>query len=184
MINLRHARLNERKAIYEWLCFSDTTPMHMGLPDYPESPVPSWEEFLVDFEPFYFSQESRHLGSVMVIEKDGTPIGAVCYACFHLRPGAAELDIWLSARAHCGQGYGTEALRQLTGYLRSQRGIHRFIIRPSEKNARAIRAYEKTGFRRVADKAVAVEEYLMPEYLGAYGAGDYGFEQTAVMICE
>ena len=67
----------------------------MGEPDYPESSIPNWIEFQDDFEDFYYLERGRKKGSVMIIESDEEEIGCLCYACFHLKPNTAELDIWL-----------------------------------------------------------------------------------------
>jgi len=184
LVSIRHANLDEKYKTYEWLCLSDTASLHMGEPNYPESPIPDWEQFLEDFEDFYYQQEDQGLGSVLIISKDDDEIGCLCYACFHLTPKAAELDIWLNKLEHCGKGYGTSALRKLVEYLKLEKGIEKFIIRPSEKNTRAIRAYEKIGFKRVDDKMGTIKAYLLPEFLHIYGDGDYGFQDTAVLIRE
>lgn len=184
MIDLRYARLDEKKVCYEWLCESDTTRCHMGPPDYPEIPIPTWEEFQDDFEDFYFKEEGRALGAVLMIQSDSEIIGCICYASFHLRPGSAELDIWFKSLDVCGKGQGPQAIRLLMERLSHERGIRRFLIRPSEKNIRAIRAYEKAGFTRARDKQVAVESFLLEEFSERYGAGDYGWENTAVLVCE
>ncbi|HOP75179.1 MAG TPA: GNAT family protein [Bacillota bacterium] len=94
------------------------------------------------------------------------------------------MDIWLSRLEYCGKGYGTAALKKLVEYLRSELGIEKFLIRPSEKNIRAIRAYHKVGFIRVKDKKATLRAYLLPEFLDDYGDGDYGFEHTAVLVLE
>lgn len=184
MIRIRHANVEEKKKTYEWLALSDTACMHMGEPDYPGSPAPDWQEFQEDFEDFYYLESGKNKGAVMIIENDGEEIGCLCYACFHLKPGRAELDIWLKEKRLCGHGYGTEALLQLIQYLSDELFIERFIIRPSEKNQRAIAAYEKVGFVRARDKAQTVKDYLSEEYLEEYGEGDYGFQNTAVLIKE
>lgn len=184
MISIRHATLAEKDKTYEWLCLSDTASLHMGAPDYPEHPIPNWEQFQNDFENFYYQKEHRDLGSVMIISNNTEEIGCLCYACFHLNPGSAELDIWLNKIEHCGKAYGTVALRKLVEYLKTEVGIKKFIIRPSEKNIRAIRSYEKAGFTRVKDKLTAIKAYLLPEYLDVHGEGDYGFQDTAVLVLE
>ncbi|HOC28460.1 MAG TPA: GNAT family N-acetyltransferase [Treponemataceae bacterium] len=186
MITIRHARLDEKQKTYEWLCLSDTACMHMGEPDYPENPVPDREQFDEDFEDFYYTGEGRRRGSVMIIEheaQDGKieELGCLCYACFHLKPGRAELDIWLNTRKHCGNGYGTEAIRELIKYLRAEFGVVQFIIRPSVRNGRAVAAYRKAGFADAMNPRAAVEDFLLPEYRALYGGGDYGEEGTAVL---
>jgi aminoglycoside 6'-N-acetyltransferase len=60
----------------------------------------------------------------------------------------AALDIVLGP-GHQDRGLGSEALRAAIGWLAGERGHHRFTIDPALANARAIRAYEAVGFRRV-----------------------------------
>jgi len=69
---------------------------------------------------------------------------------------AAELDIWLNRLAYCGKGYGTS------------------IYAPNQK----------VGFQRVRDKKASLQAYLLPEYMEVYGNGDYGLEDTAVLVLE
>lgn len=60
----------------------------------------------------------------------------------------AGLDIILAPGFH-DRGLGPDALRLAARWLIDERGHHRIVIDPSAGNARAIRAYEKVGFRRV-----------------------------------
>jgi len=156
----------------------------MGAPEYPDNPIPDWEGFKRDFEDFYYQEAGRSKGSIMIIEENGEEIGCLCYACFHLNPGRAELDIWLKGQRYCGKGNGTKALIMLTEYLNSSYSIKKFIIRPSVKNERAIRAYEKAGFKKVSanKKEKTINEFVRSEYLAEYGPGDYGFAGTEVLI--
>ena len=60
----------------------------------------------------------------------------------------AGIDIYLSRRGQ-GHGPGTGAVSLLARFLFEQRGHHRLTIDPGAANHRAIRCYEKVGFRRV-----------------------------------
>ncbi len=60
----------------------------------------------------------------------------------------AGIDIGVLA-PYSGRGLGPDALRTLARYLFNERGHHRIVIDPTAKNHRAIRAYEKVGFRPV-----------------------------------
>jgi aminoglycoside 6'-N-acetyltransferase len=60
----------------------------------------------------------------------------------------AGIDIFLTGRQH-DRGMGTEAVRLLAKFLCEQRGHHRLTIDPAAANQRAIRCYEKVGFRPV-----------------------------------
>src|SRR5215813_9019843 len=87
--------------------------------------------------------------AVLVIEHEGKLIGAIQYG-EELDPQYrhASIDILLT-RASWGQGFGPEAIRTLAVHLFDERGHHRLTTDPMIDNVRAIRAYEKVGFRRV-----------------------------------
>jgi len=83
------------------------------------------------------------------IDVDGEMIGSIQYA----EEGdpdyrRAGIDVFLDA-AHQDRGLGTEAVRTLARWLLEVRCHHRLTIDPAADNVRAIRAYEKVGFRRV-----------------------------------
>ncbi|HXG26896.1 MAG TPA: GNAT family protein [Candidatus Binatia bacterium] len=61
---------------------------------------------------------------------------------------SAGIDIFMHSRFQ-GRGLGTDAVRTLARYLIEARGHHRLTIDPAASNARAIRAYEKVGFKPV-----------------------------------
>jgi aminoglycoside 6'-N-acetyltransferase len=60
----------------------------------------------------------------------------------------AGIDIFIHSRFQ-GRGVGTDAVRTLARYLLEIRGHHRLTIDPAADNERAIRTYEKVGFRPV-----------------------------------
>jgi aminoglycoside 6'-N-acetyltransferase len=60
----------------------------------------------------------------------------------------AGIDLFI-APDHQGAGLGPDAIGTLARYLIEQRGHHRLTIDPAAANERAIRAYEKVGFRTV-----------------------------------
>ena len=86
---------------------------------------------------------------VYAIESGGELIGAVTYS-EETTPDYrhAGLDIFLTTDRQ-GQGLGSEALRLLARHLFDERGHHRLTIDPAAANERAIRAYERVGFRPV-----------------------------------
>lgn len=60
----------------------------------------------------------------------------------------AWIDVFLDP-VLCGAGLGTDAVYTLARHLVCDRGHHRLVIDPAADNARAIRCYEKVGFRPV-----------------------------------
>jgi aminoglycoside 6'-N-acetyltransferase len=60
----------------------------------------------------------------------------------------AGIDLFVGA-LYQDRGLGTDAVRTMARHLVHDRGHHRLTIDPMAHNARAIRAYEKVGFRPV-----------------------------------
>ncbi|SDH32151.1 aminoglycoside 6'-N-acetyltransferase [Pseudonocardia oroxyli] len=60
----------------------------------------------------------------------------------------AGIDVALAPSAH-GRGLGADAVRTLARHLIVDRGHHRIAIDPAADNVKAIRSYERVGFRRV-----------------------------------
>lgn len=85
----------------------------------------------------------------LVIEHAGSVVGYMQFAEEEsLQYHHASIDISLHDD-HQGLGYGTDAVRVLARYLFTTRGHHRLTIDPALANERAIRCYERVGFRRV-----------------------------------
>ena len=83
------------------------------------------------------------------IEHDREVVGSIQYY-EELDPDYrhAGMDVFLATRHH-GKGLGPAALSLLARYLFEERGHHRLVIDPAAANTRAIRAYERIGFRPV-----------------------------------
>lgn len=102
----------------------------------PDEAVDGWLEEDPDVTPF-------------AIELDGEVIGSIQFA-EELEPGYrhAGIDLFITTGRQ-GDGLGPDAIRTVARYLLDVRGHHRLTIDPSAANERAIRAYERVGFRRV-----------------------------------
>jgi len=181
-IELIPARLCDKQAVYDWCFHSEITRCHAGPPDYPETPIAAAEEFFREnggYEDYYFTGARPQDGRGFLIVCGKETVGFISYASFHLKPGVSELDIWMNSEAHCGKGFGTDAVASLSDYLNQTLGIHALIMRPSIKNKRAIRAYCKAGF---APSAEPIETYMPPEYLPVFADGDYGLGGDALLV--
>ena len=80
----------------------------------------------------------------MIEKSSGAFIGNI--ELMDLRDTEAELGIAITA-AKQDLGYGTEAIRAVTDYAFDQLGLKRVFLKVYPDNARAIRVYEKCGFR-------------------------------------
>lgn len=66
-------------------------------------------------------------------------------------PGARGIDQFLANADQLGQGLGSSMVRQFVAELFADPEVTVVQTDPSPRNARAIRAYEKAGFRRVGE---------------------------------
>lgn len=89
-----------------------------------------------DVHPFVIEVDGRAAGFIQYYEEDDPEYRH------------AGIDVALHPDRH-EQGLGTDAVRTLARWLVHSRGHHRLIIDPAAHNARAIRVYEKVGFRPV-----------------------------------
>jgi aminoglycoside 6'-N-acetyltransferase len=83
------------------------------------------------------------------VEADGQVIGLVQY-WEENEPDYrhAAIDLFLDPAWH-GRGLGADAVRTLARFLFEHRGHHRITIDPAAHNQRAIRSYQRVGFRPV-----------------------------------
>ena len=150
-VALRPATPEDGPQVLEWLLRSDVTPSILGPPLFPERPVPPPDAPGQRLDPHYLDGTAPELGRCFLILVDGEPVGQVTYNDIVERDGwrQVELDIWMRSESCCGKGFGTDALDALCGYLHERFGVSQFMVQPSARNPRAIRAYEKIGFERL-----------------------------------
>ena len=148
-VHLRKAEEADRWSVYQWLANSDLTPSMMGPPHYPDHPVPTWEAFCEDYRPHYFDDSDLARGRCFIITVEGIDLGVVCYNAIDSVNKRTDVDIWLRCEKDCGQGYGPQALVKLCDHLQACFGIGSISVSPSQRNSRAIAAYQKAGFKQV-----------------------------------
>ena len=104
-------------------------------------------------EPFTEEQEIRWVHKKleekaqvfsMLEKQSGAFIGNI--ELMDVNDGVAELGIALTAKMQ-NKGYGTEAVSALAAYGFERLGLERIFLRTNPENLRAIRVYEKCGFR-------------------------------------
>jgi aminoglycoside 6'-N-acetyltransferase len=91
-----------------------------------------------------------------IIELDGRPAGYLQYypvadpADYELDAAddAWAFDLFIGRPGLWGTGLGSRVLRLMSAFVFATCGARRIVIDPRVDNPRAIRAYEKSGFRR------------------------------------
>jgi diamine N-acetyltransferase len=165
--SLRRATLADRPLVHAWLVGSDLTPGSMGMPLYPDRPPPSYAQFCEDYEPYCFEGSRPFDGRGLVIQAEGADVGFLAYRRIDLLRDVVELDLWLAGRRHSGRGLGSEALALACEWLQAHFGVNRFLMRPSRRNVRAVRAIRRAGFRETdlpANRVIAELALPRPRY--------------------
>jgi aminoglycoside 6'-N-acetyltransferase len=110
--------------------------------------VARWWPELTEAELIRKAEPARHAAAFVVLH-DGEAIGLIQYhEELDREYRHAGIDLFIGA-PYQDRGLGTDTVRTMARHLVHDRGHHRLTIDPVAHNARAIRAYEKVGFRRV-----------------------------------
>jgi UDP-4-amino-4,6-dideoxy-N-acetyl-beta-L-altrosamine N-acetyltransferase len=83
----------------------------------------------------------------VVCARDMTPVGTIALAQISMKHRKARAGISIFEHEYLGRGLGTEAMRLLLNYAFWELGLHRVELDVFEDNARAIKSYEKVGFK-------------------------------------
>lgn len=123
-----------------------------------------WDEQLDEDElrAVYFTPDPDAPGTRYYIAwRDGRPIGYIqSYVPAEEHgewwqdvtdPSIRGIDQFLANEDDLGKGIGTAMVRAFADFLYSDPTVTRIQTDPSPANARAIRCYEKAGFRRIAE---------------------------------
>ena len=137
---LRAVEPSDVRQLWEWMQDEET----MRLRDYPAPPSP-----LAEAEKEYHDSLGRSTDELRlaITTLDGELIGETALRDIDQRAGTAEFTIAIGNKAYWGRGYGTDATRVLMRYAFQQLNLHRITLYVHAFNQRAIRAYEKCGFR-------------------------------------
>lgn len=79
---------------------------------------------------------------------EGKLIGNVGVLRISWRDRSALIGIVIGEKKYLDQGYGTDAVETLLRYLFDEFNMNRVYLIADERNARALRCYEKIGFTR------------------------------------
>ena len=92
-------------------------------------------------------QGKSHYHFVICVLPDGRPIGTADLRNIDLENGRAEFGISIGEKDEWNKGYGTEALGAICDFGFGALRLERISLEVYQDNARAIRSYEKAGFR-------------------------------------
>jgi RimJ/RimL family protein N-acetyltransferase len=116
-------------------------------------------------ENLYKDDRNTNLG--IVLKDSNELIGSTGLHDISIVHRNAEIGILIGNKNCWSKGYGTEALKLMLGYGFDQLNLHRIYLRVFCYNPRAIRVYEKVGFKTegVSRESAYVDVEYCDEYI-------------------
>jgi aminoglycoside 6'-N-acetyltransferase len=145
MLTLRYATVDDAPLLRRW----DAEPhvvASKGTGDW------RWENELA---------EERAWRHQLIAEVDGTPIGFLqiidpaeetSHYWGDVPANLRAIDIWIGEAAYLGCGYGTRMMRRAIDLCFADPAVDAILIDPMASNTRAIRFYQRLGFRSVEER--------------------------------
>ncbi|MBB5517528.1 GNAT family N-acetyltransferase [Amphiplicatus metriothermophilus] len=110
---------------------------------------------------------------ILIFEEDGRPVGVVCdidpaleetHYWGDCESGLRALDIWIGEARDRGRGVGAQMMRLALARAFADPAVRAVIIDPLASNARAIRFYERIGFRPVERRRFGEDDCLVMRF--------------------
>jgi aminoglycoside 6'-N-acetyltransferase len=142
-MHLRRATLADQALLEYW----DTKPHVLSASG--DDDWFDWASELTLNEP---SQE------ILIAEAHGRPIGVLqiidpaqekTHYWGEVAANLRAIDIWIGEESDLGRGYGTEMMRLALERCFAAPEVEAVLIDPLQSNTRALRFYERLGFRRI-----------------------------------
>jgi UDP-4-amino-4,6-dideoxy-N-acetyl-beta-L-altrosamine N-acetyltransferase len=93
-------------------------------------------------------EDDREIVLGIVLKENDQLIGNIALTHISIPYRRASLGIFIGERTLWSKGYGTEALNLMLAHGFNQLNLHRVFLTVLDFNVRAIRSYEKVGFKR------------------------------------
>jgi len=119
--------------------------------------------------PFIFGEDGADLGYIQawhIADQRFEPWLTLAPWLTALPDDAVGVDLSIAEAGHLGRGLGSRALIAFVAMLRAE-GHETIVIDPDPANARAVRAYEKAGFRAIPALLGKTGDSLLMQFDGA-----------------
>ena len=112
----------------------------------------------------YLEKMSREDVHFSIIKKDNDELmGSIAFDVVDYKNGNASLGIFIGNEDNLSKGYGSEAIKLLIEYGFKELRLHNIMLTVLSNNPRAIKCYEKCGFKEFGRRHEAL--YRNGEYI-------------------
>lgn len=122
----------------------------------------SKDAFFKDWNEGYFSLKKPKAGQCFWIIVKKKKIGVIAYNKIDKHKNA-EVDIIIGDKEDMNRGYGSDAIKTLCAFLLKRLKVNKVWIEARINNPRAIRAYEKAGFKK--EKILKKKDFFQGEFV-------------------
>lgn len=154
-ISIRPLEEDDIEGIYNWYNDQEFNLWASGA--WPLNTLKSKEEIA---QKFLDQSDGEHRYAILNEELE--IIGSLGFRNHNIPARSAVVYINIGLSNYWSKGYGTEALAVFVNYLFSQWNFHRLSLDTWDGNTRAIRSYEKVGFKIEGKQREAC--YVLGEY--------------------
>lgn len=95
----------------------------------------------------YLASREHNVRLAITLADSGDYVGNVNLTAIHPVNRSAEFSILIGEKSLWGKGVGQEATRLMLAHAFADRNLHRVYLHVLATNARAVRLYERVGFR-------------------------------------
>jgi RimJ/RimL family protein N-acetyltransferase len=139
LVRLRPVVAADLPLFQRWLADVELRRWMGGVPDQPT---------MEEEEEWYWRRRQDPESVLWAIETLDGVLAGTTELRLNLDNRRAEIGISILDREQWGKGYGTDAMRLVLEYAFGELELNRVELTTDVANARAIRSYEKCGFRR------------------------------------
>jgi [ribosomal protein S5]-alanine N-acetyltransferase len=111
------------------------------------------------------AKDQSNIRLAIALKQEDALIGATDLRLGEMKDRKAEFGIAIGAKDEWNKGYGTEATKLMIQYGFETLNLNRIFLRVYEYNPRAMKAYEKAGFKR--EGVLRDDTYRMGRYWDA-----------------
>ena len=151
-VRLRKLERTDLETFHRWANDRDVVTCARFSPDH----MTSLAALEKSFEKELTEEETDRTTYIIEERTSGRPIGWCVVRTWDRKHVNADLGIALGEKDLWGKGYGTEAMELLLQVVFDHQGWHRAELGTLAENERAIRSFEKCGFRKVGTEHEAV----------------------------
>ncbi|MCM3736802.1 acetyltransferase [Bacillus cytotoxicus] len=148
-LSIRYVTENDVQTLSNWLLNPEVLRFYEGR-DKPQSPQQVQERYI---------SSSEDSNKKCIVEYKNEPIGYIQMYPLDLewkslygydeRENVWEMDQFIGETAYWNRGIGTGLVQAIITYIVNELGAAAIAMDPRVRNERAIRCYEKCGFRKV-----------------------------------